>query len=303
MKSRKLVVSMSLAFISLCFLMALYFFAKKPEKITSPSLEEGGRAIIFKDVDYSSEKKGVNDWRIRAKIAKKFIDKPEVELETIEGEYKPKADLSLSFKGTKGIMNTDEEKGTIDNIDILYKNEYRMKSRFMEFDFKRGITSTTAPVEIQGSRLTLRGIGLTANTNDETVKIEKDVTGFIETDKGRFKFEADTFMYLLKDNVYILDGKVIMKGEEMTLLCEKLHILSQGQTPEKIDAKGKVRLISKGTMTKSEKAVYNFKDERIVLTESPRIVRDNVEMEGESIVYNLATGEFSINKPRMRLEQ
>jgi lipopolysaccharide transport protein LptA/LPS export ABC transporter protein LptC len=303
MKNRNIIVYASIICIALCLASALYFFVKKPEKIAAPVLEEGKKAVVFKDVRYSGEKKGVLDWEIKAKVARKFIDKPEVEMEEIEGRYTPRADVSIAFKGAKGIMNTEAERGVVEDVDILYKNEYRMKSRFMDFDFKRGLTTTTAPVDIKGSRLTLRGVGLTANTNEESVRIEKDVTGFIETDKGRYKFEADHFLYRLKENVYILDGKVVMKGEEMNLLCDNLHILSKGQEIERIVAKGKVRLISKGTITKSEKAVYNLKEEKVVLTESPRILKDNVEMEGEAIVYNLASGRFSIDKPRMRLER
>ena len=303
MKKRELIVYIALGFIGASILLALYFFIRKPEKITSPILEKGKRVIVFKDVKYSGEKRGVIDWEIRAKTARKFIDKPVIELDEIEGQYKPKANVTVFFKGTKGTMDTEEEKGNVENVDILYKDEYRLQSRFMEFDFKKGITSTSAPVDIKSSKLTLRGVGLTANTKEETVRLEKDVTGSVETDKGKFKFESDKFTYILKDNIYILDGKVIMKGEDMNLLCDKLYLFSKDNNLERIDAKGKVRLISKGTIAKSEKAVYHFKEDRVVLTEAPRILKDNVEMEGESIVYTLSNGRFSINRPKMRMEK
>jgi lipopolysaccharide transport protein LptA/LPS export ABC transporter protein LptC len=303
MKKRELIVYIALGFIGASILLALYFFIRKPEKITSPILEKGKRVIVFKDVKYSGEKRGVIDWEIRAKTARKFIDKPVIELDEIEGQYNPKANVTVFFKGTKGMMDTEEEKGNVENVDILYKDEYRLQSRFMEFDFKKGITSTSAPVDIKSSKLTLRGVGLTANTKEETVRLEKDVTGSVETDKGKFKFESDKFTYILKDNIYILDGKVIMKGEDMNLLCDKLYLFSKDNNLERIDAKGKVRLISKGTIAKSEKAVYHFKEDRVVLTEAPRILKDNVEMEGESIVYTLSNGRFSINRPKMRVEK
>jgi len=302
MKNRGIVVYIASGFIISSLLLALYFFLKKPEKIIFPILEEAKRVIVFKDVKYSGEKKGVTDWEIKAKIARKFIDKPVVLMEDLEGKYKPKEGATVFFKGTKGTMNTDEKKGIIEDVDIIY-NEYRLKSRFMDFDFKKGITSTSAPVDIKGSKLTLRGIGLTANTNEEIVRIEKDIVGFIETDKGRYKFESDKFVYLLKENRYILEGKVIMKGEDMNLLCDKLYIFSKGNDMERVDAMGKVRLISKGTIAKSEKAVYHFKDDKIVFTESPKIFKDNVEMGGEPIIYNPSNKKFSIDKPKMRLEK
>ena len=303
MINRKVIIYIASGFIIASLLLALYFFVRKPVKIAIPVLDEEKKVIVFKDVKYSGEKNGVIDWEINAKIARKYIEKPTIEMEDIDGKYRPKADVAVSFKGTKGTMNTDEEKGTIENVDFFYKNNYRLKSKYMDFDFKIGVTHTSAPVDIQGAKLMLKGVGLTANTKEETVRIEQDVTGFIQTDKGKYKFESDRFIYALKDNIYILEGRVIMKGEDMNLMCDKLYLISKGNELERIDAKGRVRLISKGTIAKSENAVYHLKEDRVVLTDSPKILKDNVEMEGESIVYNLTTRKFSINKPKMRMEK
>jgi lipopolysaccharide transport protein LptA len=303
MKDRRVIIYIASGFIIASLLLALFFFVKKPVRISIPVLDEEKKVIVFKDVKYSGEKKGVIDWEIIAKIARKYIDKPLIEMEDLEGKYMPKAGVVVSFKGTKGTINTEEEKGSIENVDFIYKNSYRLKSRYIDFDFRKGLTYTTAPVDIQGTKLNLRGLGLTANTEEETVRIERDITGYIETDKGKYRFESDRFTYTMKDNAYILEGKVIMKGQDINLLCDKLYLLSKDNELERIDAKGKVRLISKGTIAKSEKAVYHFKEDKVVLTERPKILRDNVEMEGESIVYNLSSGKFSINKPKMRMEK
>ncbi len=303
MKDRKVIVYTASVFIVASLLLAIYFFVKKPVKISVPVLDEEKKVIVFKDVKYSGEKKGVVDWEIDAKIARKYIEKPEIEMEDITGRYKPKADVAVSFKGTRGSMNTEEERGSMEDVDFLYKNDYKLKSSHMDFDFKKGLTYTNAPVEIDGSKLTLRGIGLTANTNEEIVRIEKDVTGFIQTEKGKYKFESDRFTYTLKDNLYVLEGRVIMKGEDMNLMCDRLVLVSKDSELERIDANGKVKLISKGTIAKSGKAVYHFREDRVVLTENPSILKDNVEMTGESIVYDMADKKFSINKPKMRMEK
>ena len=76
---------------------------------------------------------------------------------------------------------------------------------------------------------------------------------------------------------------MVFKGEDMNLLCGKLLIYSSGQELERVEAYEKVNIISKGTIAKSEKAVYHFKEGKIVFTNSPRIFKDNVEMKGESI--------------------
>ena len=107
----------------------------------------------------------------------------------------------------------------------------------------------------------------------------------------------------MKDNAYVLEGKVIMKGQDISMFCDKLYLLSKENDLERIDARGRVQLISGGTVAKSEKAVYHFKDDKVVLTERPKILKDNVEMDGESIIYDLSSGIFFINMPKMRMEK
>ena len=212
------------------------------------------------------------------------------------------------------LKNTFQIKNSVDNVkyrkmfaDAMRNAAGRGKGAFAEefnkICVKNGITSTTAPVDIKGTKLTLMGIGLTADTGKETVRIEKDVTGYILTEKGRYRFESDSFTYFLKDSTYVLAGRVVMKGEDMNLLCDKLVVFSSNNEVDKVDATGKVRLISKGTIAKSEKAVYHFREDRIVLTERPKILKNNVEMEGESIMYSLSSGKFFINKPKTRIDK
>ncbi|HON86152.1 MAG TPA: LPS export ABC transporter periplasmic protein LptC [Syntrophorhabdaceae bacterium] len=303
MKDRKIIVYISLILIIVVCIMAFYFFLRKPVRTSLPKSILEKKVIVFKDVKYSGEKKGVVDWEIKADMARNFIDRPVVEIEGIDGQYRPKPDVIVYFSGKKGIINTEEEKGTVEEVSINYKKEYTLKSRYMDFDFRNGITSTDAPIDIKGERLTLRGIGLIAKTDEETVRIKKDVSGFVVTDKGRFRFESDTFLYMLKENQFILDGRVVMKGEALNLLCSRVSIKSKGNDIEMAEATGKVRLISKGSMAKGEKAVYYFKDDIVTLTGSPKLVRENVEMDGDSITYDMKKGRFNVNMPKVRIER
>ena len=298
MGNRKIIINIFIGCIVASLVLALYFFIRKPDKIVPPVVDEEKKVIVFKEVKYSGEKKGVIDWEIRAKVARKYIDKPLIELETLTGQYKPKDGVVVQFKGTKGSMDTDKESGSVENVDVLYKNEYTLKSAYMDFDFKNGTTITKAPVNITGSKLTMRGIGLTANTRQETVKLEHDVSGVMETGKTRYNFQADTLTYYFKDDFYILQGRVIFKGNEMSLLCGKLLIYSSGQDLERVEAYEKVNIISKGTVAKNEKAVYHFKEGKMMSTNSPRVSKDDVKTKGESNTGNRNT---SLNKPKIGL--
>lgn len=301
---RKSVIYICSGFVVVIVLICAYFFIRMPERTAPPpSAGENKRVIVFKDVKYSGEKKGVVDWELRAKTARKFIDKPTVEMEDVEGIYKPKPEDSVTFKGVRGQMNTEAEIGFVENVEVFYRNDYVLKTPRLDFDFQKSLVTSDSPVDLQGKRMSLTGMGLVADTKEQIISVKSDVTGTVETGKGKFKFSSDKFMYLVKTNTYIFDGKVIVKGQDMNMLCDKVFVLSKGDDIERIDAQGKVRLLAKGSIAKSERAVYYFKDEKVILKESPVVIKDNVEMHGQQIVYNLTSGTFSVDRPKMRIEQ
>lgn len=303
MSNRKIIVYIACGCIFAILLTALYFFVHKPKKPPVPIIEDSRTAIVFKDVKYSGERRGIVDWEMTAKTARKYIDQPLIELEDLTGLYKPESGIVIEFRGTKGFMDTDKEAGSVENVEVLYKGEYTLKSPSMNFDFKNGITTTQAPVEVVGTRLTMQGVGLLAVTAQESVKLLRNVSGFITTEKSVYRFQSDTLTYLFRESTYILTGKVIMRGTDMDLACDELRIFTEDDDVERIEARGRVRVISKGTVAKSEKAVYHFKEGRIVFTESPKVFKDNVEMKGEEVIYTTKDGKLSVEKPKIRMEQ
>ncbi len=284
-------------------LASAYFLVIKPHHFTSRAPAEGEKVLIFRDVKYTGEKKGAVNWEVRAKLVRKYIDKPEVEMEGIEGESRPKPDTVVSFKGSKGRMDTAKETGSVQDVEVYYKGEYVIKSGHMDFDFGNSLVSTTDPVDLQGKKFAMIGVGLKADTKEQVINVERDVSGTIQEEKGKYKFSADKFTYLLKDATYILEGKVVIKGEKMDILCDKVTITSKDDEPEKADALGKVTILSKGTIAKSERAVYYFKDEKVVLNEEPTVTSGQTELHGETITYDLKEDRFFVEKPRMRMEQ
>jgi LPS export ABC transporter protein LptC/lipopolysaccharide transport protein LptA len=302
--NRKGVVYICSGFVICIVLLCAYFFIRMPERAAPPpSTGENKRVVVFKDVKYSGEKKGVVDWELRAKTARKFIDKPTVEMENIEGIYKPKPEESVTFKGDRGQMDTEAEVGFIESVEVFYRKDYVLKTPRLDFDFKKSLVISHSPVDLRGKRMSLMGIGLVADTKEQVITVKSDVRGSVETGKGKFKFSSDRFTYVIKSNTYIFDGKVVVKGQDMNMLCDKVFVLSKGDDIERIDAEGKVRLLAKGSIAKSERAVYYLNDERVVLKESPTIIKDNVEMHGRQIVYSLSSGTFSVDRPQMRIKQ
>ena len=244
--------------------LAVVFFVKRPEKLPAPPVPEGEKkTLVFKDVKYSGEKKGAIDWEIHAAVAKKSIDKPLVEMEGVKGLYKPKKGVNVSFSAEKSSLDTEKETGNVQDVEIIYNKEYTMRSRFFEFDFKKGVAGTTSPVTIKGPKVGLGGTGMTVNTKDEIVRLERDVNGSVETAKGKMRFQADRLIYRVKESLYVLDGHVRMHGTEMNVQCVTLYLYEKGGDLEKLVAQGKVVLTSKRITARGENAVYYFREDRM----------------------------------------
>ena len=304
MSNRKIIVFVSFACIMASLVLAFYFFINKPERQAAPALKDTGKAIVFKDVKYTGERRGVVDWELTAKVARKYIDKPLIELDDLKGLYKPKPDTVIEFTGTRGSMDTEKESGRVDNVQVFYRGEYTLKSPYMDFDFKNGITATKDAVDIKGEKIDMQGVGLLANTAEETLRLLSDVAGIITTDNAKkYRFQSDTLLYYFQQSTYILEGKVILKGEDLDMVCDIVHIYSTNNEVDRIEADGNVRVTSKGTVAKSEKAVYHFKEGKIVFTQSPRVFKDNVEMKGERVVYTTTDGKLSVERPKIRMEK
>ncbi len=303
MNRRTLAGYIASAFALSILLYSAYFFVKRPERPASHVVEEEKRVIVFRDVRYAGEKKGAVDWELRAKLARKYIDKPFVELEDIEGSYKPRPDTVVLFKGSKGELDTEAEKGKMDDVQIAYKDEYTVKSKSMDFDFKNSRVSSTGAVDLKGKKLTMQGLGMVADTDKQVVQIQKDVHGTVETENRKFNFSSDRFSYDVKQNIYTFEGSVAVKGQDMSLFCDRIDVTSTGDTVDKLDARGKVVLNAKGTLAKSGRAVYYLKDDKVTLEDSPRVTKDKVDMEGQKIVYSLSAGTFSVEGPKMRIQR
>jgi lipopolysaccharide transport protein LptA/LPS export ABC transporter protein LptC len=301
---RTAVVYIAATFILAIIVLSGYFFIKKPEHATSNLPEEPKKVILFKDVKYSGERKGVVDWEIRARLVRQYLDKGQVvEMEGIEGEYKPQGGATVSFKGLKGEMDREKEIGSVQDVEVYYKGEYVVRSSSVDFDFKQSLAHTEAPVELKGKRLAMIGVGLNADTKEQVISVERDVSGTMQSEKQKIRFSADRFVYQMKESRYLLSGKVVVKGEQINLLCDRVSILSDGETIEKADATGHVQILVKGAIAKSERAVYYLKEDKVVLEQEPYVVRDGVEMRGQTVTYNLKTDKFFVEKPKMRIER
>jgi len=299
---RKIAVCALSTSVFLILLSSFYFFLKRPEKVETPKMsEEEKKVIIVRDATYSSEKAGRIDLRLKAKIAKKYMDRSEVDLEGIEGRYISGKEGEIAFKGERGLVDTEKQNAALYGFFGSFLNEYEVKTKSINVDLKTGSISGDEIVVVKGKNLSMVGTGIRGELKEGKFTLLKGVSGTVEIQGEGYEFEASTFTYEKSKQMYSLSGNVVVDKKGMRLKCERMEIYEEEGQPKKVEAKGNVEMDSKGTIAKSHEAVYDFSEKRVVFSGNAWVKREDMELKGNRIVYLVEEGRFFTLSPRMKI--
>ena len=123
------------------------------------------------------------------------------------------------------------------------------------------------------------------------VKISKDV------DISANELEAN-----LRKDIVIFVGDVVVSQEDLTLNSDRVTVFYQNVAGDKssitrIDASGSVKLTTKTETIHSTWGIYDFTEKIITLGGKVILKRDDGEIKGKRLVYNLETGQITIESP------
>jgi lipopolysaccharide export system protein LptA len=302
MKKRRLAVYGLSLVATLLLLAALYFFKEHGEKgQLDPFGQKGG--MVIRGFVFTSEKEGRVDWRIKADRAEKSLDGEEVYLERLEGEYSPKDGVLVSFRGAGGKIDLSSGRCSVSSPRLSYDGEYHFEMDEIEIDLKESVAHTTSLLSVSGSSLDLKGQGLLGRLKEGLIAVERNVKGSILTDNGRYRFETERFTYDARRGTFLLEGKTRIQGQGMNMVCERLSLLKRGAQVERMEAEGGVRIAMEGIVATSGNALFDLKEEKIYLTESPRIAEGQLESKGDAIIYDRKTGSYLVKGPKVKIER
>lgn len=302
MRARKITVWIFSGIVVTSILFSFYFFLRKPEKIGPPKLaEEEKKMIVIKDATYTSEKGGKIDIRLKAKLAKKYLDKNEIEMEGIEGAYVSEKKGQLSFKGEKGMVDTEKQTGILYGFKAHIFDEYEVTTESIRFDLRSGSAFGEEPVFIKGEKLSMKGTGIKGELKEGKFTLLRDVSGSIHINGENYSFKSNTFSYESAKARYLLEGNVKADKPDMRVTCNTMYIYGGEKGIKRIEALGATEMFSKGTVAKSEKAVYDFNQKKVVFTGGAHIIREDMELKGDVIEYDVDKGSFSTTRPKMKI--
>lgn len=248
--------------------------AKKETRAPEPSEEEVAMEGEQKIMSFSLagyEEGGKKKWEVEGKSADVMADV--VNLTEVEAKtYGEETNVTLvADRGTFNRTSSDvhlesnvvatSTEGTTLTTDVLnWKNNE-----------ERVYTDKFVKVTREGMETT--STGAEAHPNLKEVEFKKDVK--VVTGKPQTVITCDGPMEVdYGKNFAVFDNKVKVEDERGQLYCDKAtaYYDSKMRQITKVVAQGNVKIVRGGSWTFSDEAVYLAKEEKIILTGSPKVV-------------------------------
>jgi len=129
------------------------------------------------------------------------------------------------------------------------------------------------------------------------------------TDLGDIVIESDSWKWRIKQKTVVFSGNVTAQSEDLTIECDEIHVYyneseSGDLEYESILATGNVRITrADGLSGTAEKAVYDFVQEKVVMTGQPVFKQGKDSWSGSSLTYHLREEVITGTDVRAALHQ
>lgn len=302
MRAKKIAVHVFFGIVAISLFFSFYFFLRKPHKIVPPKIEEKERKIVvMRGATYVSEKNGKVEVRLKAKIARKYLERNEIEMEDIEGYYDGGEKGQVSFRGGKGIVDTENKKAILFRIDAHLQRRYEFKTDSISFDLKTHVAFTQDPVFIKSQEFSITGRGMEGRLKEGKFMIRNGVSGTISLEDRSCAFKSDTFIYDNTNETYVLHGNVRADGENMYIKCERLYVYRDAEGIKKAEAFSVRELFSKGSVAKCDKAIYDFKEKKLILLGRVDLRKEDIQLIADWVEYDTERGTLLSSSPRLKM--
>lgn len=244
--------------------------AKEPQPPEDMVTMEGEQKIMsFSLAGY--QEGGKKKWEVEGKSADIMSDVVNLTDVTAKA-YGQEADVTLvADKGTFNRTSTDVHLES--NVVATSSEGTKMKTDALDWKNAEEKVITDKFVEVTREDMQTTSIGAEAHPNLKEVEFKKDVK--VTTGKPQTVITCDGPMEVnYGQNFAIFNNKVKVEDERGQLYCDKATAYYDSKTRQitKVVANGNVKIVRGGNWTFSNEAVYLAKEEKVILTGSPKVM-------------------------------
>jgi LPS export ABC transporter protein LptC len=256
---------------------------------------------------------GKKEWELWAERAAGSKEKGLWTLKKMKAKFFSKDDSSFFIvtgdHGTASVVTKNMQVGGGVIINSSNGHTFKTESVYYESQSKTLRTSDPVtmigPMDLNGSRLNLEGVGLFASIADGFIDIQKDVRlkktlgdgrhVVIKSDKARFS--SKTKVASFKDDVTVDVGSTRISGPEA-------HFEYDGATKTltSMQVEGGVRISDVDKWATAKKVHMSFTKDRFVLNGAPVLVQNNDELRGEEIIFMDGGRTVQVRRARAKFD-
>ncbi|MCB0408427.1 MAG: LPS export ABC transporter periplasmic protein LptC [Bdellovibrionales bacterium] len=268
---------------------------------------------LMQGVHSVGTKDGNKDWELWADEALDFKTETQWTLENVKAIFFGNDGVYFTVTGKQGFVEPEtknmEVKGDVvtrSSNGYVFKTEkvsYTSGDRSLVSDDP---ISMVGPKDKNGNPLRLNGVGIKADLNESTMKVQSQVVARKTFVKGqKAKIRSNTALFSGKSQKAFFSGDVVIDFDNMRLTGPEAEFdYDQKKGVVKtMFVKNGVRVSDDVKYGTSDNVRVLFEEEKFVFRGAPRVVQNNDELRGEEIVF-LNRGEtVKVMKARARVEE
>jgi len=149
-----------------------------PERRDVPAAVPATSADLKLDrLRYTETREGKKEWELEATTAQYFKEENSVILDQVKATFFGKNGETYILRGEKGKFNTRTKAMEVfGGIELDSSDGYHLRTKSLKYQAERRELSTSDPIEMNGPRIRVEGIGLIVELDRQRLKVLHQVT-------------------------------------------------------------------------------------------------------------------------------
>lgn len=151
------------------------YFSKKPLQILPLVLD--GTSVSMEKINQISTKNGIVEWSLEARSAIYSADKKEAFVKDLMVTFFTKDNQKIYLSADQGTLKTELGNIEINGNITIKSNDYILKTGIINYDNKKRVIQSNAPVELTGKSSTLIADSMSIDLNINKAELIGKVEG------------------------------------------------------------------------------------------------------------------------------
>jgi len=265
-------------------------------------------------VHLTETSEGKKEWELMAARAMSVKDKGAWSLKEVQAKFfgEKSEDNFFDVVGEQGqVVLASKDMTVKGNVSVKSHNGYQFKTDSIKYSSESKVLKSNDPIEMlgqpdnDGEGMELKGVGLVASVNDQTMDVLKDVRLERKLKDGRqVVIRSEQARFYSRSRAGEFKGKVIVDigASRISGPFARFIYDSEKKALSSMEVDGGVNMTDSNKWATAEKIQMSFLDDEFVLKGSPKLVQNSEELTGQEIRFSNGGRKVQVKGGRAVIE-